>query len=67
MAGLLDMLFGRTPMATQGGQITGPITEPQGGFLGKLRDSSDSLLGFGMGMLGGANQQEGFTNAMTGM
>ncbi len=67
MASLLDMLFGRTPMATQGGEITGPIGEPQGGLLGNLRNSSGALMGFGMGMLGGANQAEGFQNAMTGM
>lgn len=67
MASLLDMLFGRTPMATQGGEVIGPVTEPQGGLLGNLRNSSGSLLGFGMGMLSGANQQEGFGNAMTGM
>lgn len=68
MASLLDMLFGRqTPLATQNGEITGPIGEPQGGLLGGLRNSSGALMGFGMGMLGGANQQEGFQNGMIGM
>jgi hypothetical protein len=68
MPSLLDMLFGRgTPMATQNGEITGPIGEPQGGLLGGLRNSSGALMGFGMGMLGGANQQEGFQNGMVGM
>jgi hypothetical protein len=68
MPSLLDVLFGRgTPMATQNGEITGPIGEPQGGLLGGLRNSSGALMGFGMGMLGGANQQEGFQSGMVGM
>ena len=73
MASLLDFLLGQgTPVATDAqGQVTGPAAPPQGGLLGGLSNflgnNSDRLTSMGMGMLSGANQAEGFQNAMLGM
>jgi hypothetical protein len=71
MPGLLDLLgLSSGPTLTQNGQALGPVDGGQGllaQFTQRLRDNSDSLTGFGMGMLSGGNQQEGFANGLQGM
>ena len=63
--GLLDLLnFGNgTAIATQDGQPVGLL----GDFGQRLSNASPALLGFGMGMLSGANPQAGFASALQGM
>lgn len=67
------MLLGQgTPLSTDAsGAVTGPVGTPQGGLLGGLSNflgnNSDRLTSMGMGFLSGANQAEGFQNAMLGM
>lgn len=66
MPGLLDFLgLGGGPTYTQDGQPVAP-QGLLGGFGRGLQNNSDSLMGFGMGMLSGG-RESGWANALQGM
>lgn len=65
MAGILGDLYSRFTGGTPGS--AGLLGQLGGSYGQNVSDSSDSLMGFGMGMLSGATPQEGFGNALAGM